>query len=147
MPELPDVTVYVEALQTRVIGHELIRALIKSPFLLRTADPPLSATQGRTVQGVRRLGKQIAIGVEGDLWLDGETGTVVRQSGYLVKKPSIFVKRVDVTRELALRDGITEMRITHLSVDTRLVGRAELTIQERPVIASDGEPAVSIAER
>jgi formamidopyrimidine-DNA glycosylase len=69
MPELPDVTVYVEALQTRVIGHELIRALIKSPFLLRTADPPLSATQGRTVQGVRRLGKQIAIGVAGDLWL------------------------------------------------------------------------------
>jgi formamidopyrimidine-DNA glycosylase len=69
MPELPDVKVYVEALQTRVIGHELIRALIKSPFLLRTADPPLSATQGRTVQGVRRLGKQIAIGVAGDLWL------------------------------------------------------------------------------
>lgn len=69
MPELPDVKVYVEALQTRVIGHELIRALIKSPFLLRTADPPLSATQGRTVQGVRRLGKQIAIGVVGDLWL------------------------------------------------------------------------------
>jgi formamidopyrimidine-DNA glycosylase len=69
MPELPDVTVYVEALQTRVIGHELIRALVKSPFLLRTADPPLSATHGRTVHGVRRLGKQIAIGVAGDVWL------------------------------------------------------------------------------
>jgi formamidopyrimidine-DNA glycosylase len=69
MPELPDVTVYVEALQTRVIDHKLIRALVKSLFLLRTADPPLSATQGRTVQDVRRLGKQIAIGVVGDLWL------------------------------------------------------------------------------
>ena len=69
MPELPDVTVYVEALQTRVIAHKLIRAMVKSPFLLRTADPPLSATEGRTVHAVRRLGKQIAIGVAGDLWL------------------------------------------------------------------------------
>ena len=69
MPELPDVTVYVEALQTRVIAHKLIRAMVKSPFLLRTADPPLSATEGRTVHAVRRLGKQIAIGVVGDLWL------------------------------------------------------------------------------
>jgi formamidopyrimidine-DNA glycosylase len=69
MPELPDVTVYVEALQTRTIGHKLIRAMVRSPFLLRTADPPLSATHGRTVHGVRRLGKQIAIGVAGDLWL------------------------------------------------------------------------------
>jgi len=84
--------------------------------------------------------------IKGELWLDASTGAAVRQSGYLVKKPSIFVKRVDVTRELELRDGIAEMRITHLSVDTRLVGRAELTIQERPVIASDGEPAV-VAER
>lgn len=69
MPELPDVTVYVEALRTRVIGHKLIRALVRTPFLLRSADPPLSATQGRTVHDVRRLGKQIAIGVAGDLWL------------------------------------------------------------------------------
>jgi formamidopyrimidine-DNA glycosylase len=69
MPELPDVTVYVEALRTRIIGHKLNRALVKSPFLLRSVDPPLSATQGRTVHDVRRLAKQIAIGVEGDLWL------------------------------------------------------------------------------
>ncbi|MEO7143769.1 MAG: DNA-formamidopyrimidine glycosylase family protein, partial [Bryobacteraceae bacterium] len=69
MPELPDVNVYVEALQARVIGRTLTRALVKSPFLLRTADPPLSATQGKTVRDVRRLGKQIAIGVAGNLWL------------------------------------------------------------------------------
>lgn len=69
MPELPDVTVYVEALGTRVVSHKLIRAVVKSPFLLRTADPPLSAAHGRTVMDVRRIGKQIAIGVEGDLWL------------------------------------------------------------------------------
>jgi formamidopyrimidine-DNA glycosylase len=69
MPELPDVTVYVEALRTRVVGHKLARAVVKSPFLLRTADPPLSATQGAEVHDVRRLGKQIAIGVAGNLWL------------------------------------------------------------------------------
>ena len=69
MPELPDVSVYVEALQTRVLGHRLIRALVKSPFLLRTAAPPLSATAGGTVHDIRRLGKQIAIGVGDDLWL------------------------------------------------------------------------------
>jgi formamidopyrimidine-DNA glycosylase len=69
MPELPDVTVYVEAMRTRILGRRLIRAVVKSLFLLRTADPPLSATQGRAVRDVRRLGKQIAIGVEGGLWL------------------------------------------------------------------------------
>jgi len=69
MPELPDVTVYVEAIRTRVVGHKLIRAIVKSPFLLRTADPPLGVAHGRTVIDVRRIGKQIAIGVEGDLWL------------------------------------------------------------------------------
>ena len=69
MPELPDVTIYVEALRSRVIGHTLTRALVRSPFLLRSADPPLSATEGRTVRDVRRLGKQIAIGIAGGLWL------------------------------------------------------------------------------
>src|SRR5271166_173949 len=69
MPELPDVSVYVEALRARVVGHKLVRAIVKSPFLLRSTAPPLSATQGGTVREVRRLGKQIAIGVEGGLWL------------------------------------------------------------------------------
>ena len=69
MPELPDVTVYVEALQARVVGHRLRRSLVKGPFLLRSASPPLSASQNRTVTEVRRLGKQIAIGLDGGLWL------------------------------------------------------------------------------
>jgi formamidopyrimidine-DNA glycosylase len=69
MPELPDVTVYVEALRARVVEHRLLRSFVKGPFLLRTASPPLSATQNRTVTEVRRLGKQIAIGLDGGLWL------------------------------------------------------------------------------
>jgi hypothetical protein len=73
--------------------------------------------------------------IQGDLWIDAETGTAIRQSGYLVKRPSVFVKRVDVRRETHLRDGIADMRITHLTVDTRLVGKGELTINERPCSA------------
>ncbi len=69
MPELPDVSVYVEAIQTRIDGHKLVRTIVKSPFLLRSTTPPITATAGKKVREVRRLGKQIAIGVEGDLWL------------------------------------------------------------------------------
>jgi formamidopyrimidine-DNA glycosylase len=69
MPELPDVTAYVEALRARVVGHKLVKAIVKSPFLLRSTTPPISATVGKTVREVRRLGKQICIGVDGDLWL------------------------------------------------------------------------------
>jgi formamidopyrimidine-DNA glycosylase len=69
MPELPDVAVYIEALRERIIGHRLIRALVKGPFLLRSVAPPLSDTFGRSVGEIRRVGKQIAIGVDGGLWI------------------------------------------------------------------------------
>ncbi len=69
MPELPDVTVYIEALRARIVGCKLKSALVRSPFLLRSANPPLSAAFGRTVHEVRRVGKQIAVGVEGGWWL------------------------------------------------------------------------------
>jgi formamidopyrimidine-DNA glycosylase len=69
MPELPDVTLYVEALRSRVVGQRLIRVIVRSPFLLRSADPPLSVTHGAIVRDVRRFGKQIALGVGDDLWL------------------------------------------------------------------------------
>jgi len=69
MPELPDVTVYVEALRDRLIGRKLIRTVVRSPFLMRSAVPPLAAAHGRIARDVRRLGKQIAIGLENDLWL------------------------------------------------------------------------------
>jgi len=71
---------------------------------------------------------------QGVLWIDAQTGSAVRMTGYLVKRPSIFLKRVDVTRETNLRAGVAESRVTHLALDTRLVGRAELTIHERPCV-------------
>jgi len=69
MPELPDVTVYCEALAQRVVGQTLDKILIILPFLLRTVEPPIAAAQGRRVTEVRRIGKRLGIGLEGDLWL------------------------------------------------------------------------------
>jgi len=70
--------------------------------------------------------------IQGVLWIDAHTGTAVRLTGNLVKSPSIFLKRVAVTRETNLRDGVAESRTTHIALDTRLVGRAQLVIHERP---------------
>lgn len=69
MPELPDVTVYVERVAARTVGQELRAVRLKSPFLLRTFDPPLSTALGKKVVEIRRIGKRIAIGLEGDLFL------------------------------------------------------------------------------
>src|SRR3989442_13911890 len=69
MPELPDVVVYIEALEARIAGARLERARVASPFLLRSVDPPLTAAAGRRVTGLRRLGKRIVVGLEGDLFL------------------------------------------------------------------------------
>jgi len=80
--------------------------------------------------------------INGVLWIDGETGMAIRLSGYLVKNPSIFLKRVNLTRENRLRDGIVEVRITHLLIDTRLVGSARLVVVERPTAALDNAPPV-----
>jgi formamidopyrimidine-DNA glycosylase len=69
MPELPDILVYIDCLKPRVIGQRLERLRIASPFLLRSVDPPLASAEGRTVQAVRRLGKRIVLGLDGDLFV------------------------------------------------------------------------------
>src|SRR5271165_1744447 len=69
MPELPDVAAYISALEPRIVGQRLERVRLAGVSLLRTADPPTSAVEGRVVREVRRVAKRIAIGLEGDLWL------------------------------------------------------------------------------
>ena len=69
MPELPDITVYIEALAARILRQTLEASRIVSPFLLRTANPPLSKATGKKVLQLRRVGKRICIGLEDDLWL------------------------------------------------------------------------------
>jgi formamidopyrimidine-DNA glycosylase len=69
MPELPDITLYLEALEPRVLGTRLLGVRLDSPFLLRTAAPPLAVAFGRRVESLRRVGKRVAFGLEGDYWL------------------------------------------------------------------------------
>ncbi|MFC5863624.1 Fpg/Nei family DNA glycosylase [Acidicapsa dinghuensis] len=69
MPELPDITAYISAIESRILGQRLEAVRINGPSLLRTARPPVSATEDKLVREIRRVGKRIAIGVEDDLWL------------------------------------------------------------------------------
>jgi formamidopyrimidine-DNA glycosylase len=69
MPELPDIAAYISALESRIVGQPLEHVRLASPFLLRTVQPPLKDVEGHTVRELRRIGKRIAIGVDGDLWL------------------------------------------------------------------------------
>jgi formamidopyrimidine-DNA glycosylase len=69
VPELPDIAVYIEALERRVRGQRIERVRLVSPFVLRTAVPPITAVEGRTVTGVRRLGKRVVLALEGSLFI------------------------------------------------------------------------------
>jgi formamidopyrimidine-DNA glycosylase len=69
MPELPDIAAYLTALESRIVGQRLERVRLASPFLLRTAQPPISSAEGRVVRELRRVGKRIAIGLDNDIWL------------------------------------------------------------------------------
>jgi len=75
--------------------------------------------------------------IQGELWIDGASGRAVRKTGHLVKRPSVFLRRVDVVQDTDLLDSAPAMRITHLEIDTRLAGRAELTIRERFLAAQE----------
>jgi formamidopyrimidine-DNA glycosylase len=69
VPELPDIVIYIEALEKRILGQVLEKIRVASPFLLRTTDPPLASADGKRVRELRRVGKRIAIGLEEDIWL------------------------------------------------------------------------------
>jgi formamidopyrimidine-DNA glycosylase len=69
MPELPDITVYIEALETRIVGEPLQQIRVNSPFLVRTFEPPLEEVHGKTVRELRRFGKRIVVGLDDDFWL------------------------------------------------------------------------------
>jgi len=97
MPELPDIVVYIESLQTRIIGRTLKQVRLLNPFLLRTAQPPVSTVEGKSVVGVRRLGKRIIIELQQEFflvlhlmvagrlrWFDGTTWNAVRKNGEIV---------------------------------------------------------------
>jgi len=69
MPELPDITIYIEALERKTLGKKLNKVRLNHPFLLKTVEPPISAVEGRVVRKLRRIGKRIAFGFDDELWL------------------------------------------------------------------------------
>jgi formamidopyrimidine-DNA glycosylase len=69
VPELPDISAYLSALKERIVGQPLEHVRIASPFLLRTAQPPITDAMGHKVLALRRIGKRIAIGLDNDTWL------------------------------------------------------------------------------
>jgi formamidopyrimidine-DNA glycosylase len=69
MPELPDISAYIAALEARIMGQTLEHIRVKSVFLLRSVDPPLNAAERRLVRELRRIGKRIAIGLDEGIWL------------------------------------------------------------------------------
>src|ERR1051325_1783274 len=90
MPELPDVEIYLEALRESVLNQKLERVQISSPFVLRTATPPVATVAGKKVVALRRIGKRIGIGLEGDLWVVIHlmiAGRLHWKDGVGIKKP------------------------------------------------------------
>ncbi len=79
--------------------------------------------------------------IRGQLWIDAGTGAVLRLTGHLVRMPSIFLRHINFTRDTSIREGVPYARITRLEIDTRLVGRADLTITERPFSSQSPEDA------
>jgi hypothetical protein len=103
----------------------LVPANYKFRYLASSGGPRVYAFQ--ITPRKKRLGL-----IKGELWIDGATGLAVHESGYLVKSPSIFIRRVKITRDISLRDGIPLLRTTHLDINARFIGPAELTIVESP---------------
>jgi hypothetical protein len=103
-------------------------------------------TGGAAAYGFQISPKKKRVGlIQGQIWIDSATGIAVHQAGRFVKQPSVFIRRVEVKRDMSLRDGLPYARVTHVSIDTRLVGRAELTITERPWDSEDRVVAQQIA--
>ena len=104
----------------------------------------LATSGGTTVYAFQIAPRHKRTGlIKGELWIDGATGVAIHEAGYLVKKPSIFVRRLKITRDISLREGVPYLRTTHLDVDVRFAGRAELTIIETPAEEQNDERAGS----
>ena len=97
---------------------------------------------GPTAYVFQILPRQKRVGlVRGQIWIDSESGLIVRQTGRFVKQPSVFIRRIEVVRDTQRRAGTPWTRVTHIAIETRLVGRADLTITERPMNAENVEIA------
>ena len=93
----------------------------------------VSSSGGPTVYAFQITARKKRPGlIKGELWIDGVTGLAVHEAGYLVKRPSMFIRSLKITRDVTLLAGAPYLRTTHLDIDVRFAGRAELTIIEIP---------------
>jgi len=134
LPELPDVTVYVETITSHVKGRKLDKIRISNPFVVRSVDPPIYEAEGKIVRDVRRIGKRIAIGLDDDLWIvihlmiagrfrwlkpsaklpgrlglasfDFENGSLVLTEAGTTRRASITLVRGDTARDEINRGGV-----------------------------------------
>jgi formamidopyrimidine-DNA glycosylase len=148
LPELPDITVYVEALEKRIIGRKLERVRIANPFLVRSVDPPISDTEGHKVVAIRRLGKRIAIGFDNDLWIvihlmiagrfrwvasgakipgklglaafDFESGTLILTEAGSTRRASLYVVKGEAALEAIDRGGLEPLECSLADFTVRL---------------------------
>jgi len=116
-----------EAATTPASSVSVTLANYKFRYLASSGGTPLFAFQ------ITPRHKRAGL-IKGELWIDGVTGVAVHEAGYLVKRPSIFIRRLKITRDVSLSDGVPYLRTTHLDIDVRLAGRAELTIIESPCV-------------
>src|SRR5437016_14649648 len=149
MPELPDITVYIEALESRVVGQPLQRVRIAKHVLLRSVDPPISAANGKRVLGVRRMGKRIVVELEDDLFLvihlmiagrlrwvptgakvpgkvglaafDFPNGTLILTEAGSKRRASLWLVRGEDSLEQFERGGLEVMDATRAQFTERLV--------------------------
>lgn len=164
MPELPDITAYIKALEARIVGQTLEHVRLWSVFLLRNVDPPVSAAEGKTVRELRRIGKRIAIGVDDNIWLilhlmiagrlhwknagaklagrnalaafDFSSGTLILTEAGSKRRASLYVVRGEQALD-AMNPGGVEV------FDTDLDGfRAALTAENRTLKRALTDPRV-----
>lgn len=148
MPELPDITVYVEALEKRIVGRRLERIRIAKPFLVRSVEPPISEAEGQRVTVIRRIGKRIAIGLENDLWLvihlmiagrfrwlasgakvpgklglaafDFESGSLILTEAGTTRRASLYVVRGEAALDAIDRGGLEPLESSLADFSERL---------------------------
>lgn len=123
MPELPDVTLYVEALRPRVVGKRLERVTVRSPFLLRSFEPPVEALEGRRVESAERLAKRIVLGFEGELF--AVIHLMIAGRLRWAESPSAKPQKIELAR-FAFQSGV----LTLTEAGTR--HRASLHIEDHP---------------
>jgi hypothetical protein len=139
-----DTTVKREVIARYLSAQEQAEALPYSSVIITPANYKFRyvgsvRTAGTTAYVFQIAPKQKRLGlVQGQIWIDS-TGIAVRQTGRMVKRPSVLIRRIEVVRDTQLRDGIPYARVTHIAIDTRLLGRADLTVTERPMEAAGSD--------